>query len=123
MVALLLVLGSGVGRVHSTTLAEQSARQWAVNYGLDPDWFWSIALCESSGNAGAYNAASGASGLMQWKPESYQLALTILNNDTTLAPHLISYDPESRSYWDGDAAAHVAAYMMWRGYSYWWECA
>jgi len=116
--------GAWLGTADSVTWSEQSARQWAGAYGLDPDWFWSLALCESSGSPTAYNPASGTFGLFQFVPGTYWWLRGQLNADPTLAPHLAAFDPEGRGM-DADAGAaeaHVSAWAWAHGYGYLWSC-
>jgi soluble lytic murein transglycosylase-like protein len=111
--------------VHSETLTEAYVRQWAINYHLSPDYMWSIALCESGGDPYISNAeGSGAVGLFQFMPATYAAFREALNNDPTLAPGLSAFDPEYRDMFanDGEAEAHLAAWMFYRGYSYLWAC-
>jgi soluble lytic murein transglycosylase-like protein len=109
--------------VHSTTQSEQSTRWWAWAYGINPDYLWHIAECESSGDPYAINP-SGAVGLFQFKPATYVDLMARLNADPTLAPNLTSYDPEYRFMEadEGAAEAHVASWAIHAGYGYLWQC-
>jgi hypothetical protein len=113
--------------VHSVTYSEYSARFWAGAYGLDPDWFWSVAQCESSGNPYAVGPSSpeGAPyGLYQMKPATWQWLLALENADMSLAPHLTTYDPEWRGPGEdaGAPQAHIAAWAMAHGFGGLWQC-
>jgi hypothetical protein len=82
-----------------------AALRWgASEYQLDV-----VARCESGLSTTAYNAASGASGMMQFLPETYW-----------------GYAPsagETRSYWTASGSADVAAYMFNLGQQRQWVCA
>jgi hypothetical protein len=106
-------------------MGEYWTRYYAQAYGLNGDYMWAIAQCESGGDPYVYNAQdSGAAGLFQFMPETYYANRLALNMDTTLAPGLISFDPEYRDMFaDGGAAeAHLAAWMFYRGKAGEWAC-
>ncbi len=129
LIALLVLVIGGASpgawmTARAWTQSEYSARYWATAYGLNPDWFWSVAQCESGGSPWAYNASSGAYGLYQFMPATYYWLRDQLNADPTLAPHLSDFDPEGRvmDASAGAAEAHVAAWSFAHGYGYLWEC-
>lgn len=121
--ALLALLGSGVGRVQALGQVEVSVQVWSAAYHLDPAWVTRILECESSFNPAAYNP-SGASGVAQFMPSTFDELRAALDNDPTLAPGLSQFDPEyGRSLWDVDAAIHVMAWALAHGQAWRWECA
>lgn len=91
---------------------EQIVRTAAIRNGLDPDWFWGLAKCESTWNPGAvnYNYYENGypSGLFQhisgyWPARAAQ------------------YGYPGASVFDAEANANVTA-QMWRSGSQLWEC-
>jgi hypothetical protein len=115
-------LSTPAGRAVSMSYSEYATRYWAQAYGLDPDWFWNVALCESNGDPYASNGDHY--GLFQFQLATYDELMAKLNADPDLAPHLSSFDPEYRvpDAADGAPSAHVAAWAMTHGYGYLWAC-
>ena len=120
LLAVLILAIAWLAPVHKATAMSNTdwyVRYWAQAYGLNPDWMWNIALCESGGDPYAYNAA-GYYGVFQFDTTTFYSMRSMLNADTRLAPNLTYPDPE---YGDlesnyGEADAHVAAWMIDNGY-------
>jgi hypothetical protein len=116
------------GVAKSMTDSEMATRQWAAAYGLSGDYLWGIVLCESNGNPYAVGPPSSEGtpyGLAQIKPQTWAWLVQQENADTSLAPNLSTYDPETRAP-DADAGApevHMLAWGIYHGYAYLWACA
>jgi len=123
VVTLLLVLGSGVGRIHALTESDEAIARWTAAYPVSAAWVSSILECESGMNPTAYNPASGASGIAEFMPTTFLEWRDRLNQDTRLAPGLTTFDPEFGDEWDVNAAIHVMVYALWMGQAWRWSCA
>jgi soluble lytic murein transglycosylase-like protein len=88
---------------------EAIIRAAAAANGADPDQLLRVAWCESRHNPGAYNPASGASGLFQFIP-------------STWATNSARAGYAGASAFDPVASANVAAWMFARGYANQWTC-
>lgn len=103
-----------VGDDNAAGSVESIVRQAAITHGLDPDYFWSIALCESSGNPNAVNysyyaGGGNPSGVFQFLPETW-------TRISSRSPYGVG---DVFNAWDN---AHVAAWAWANGYSGEWEC-
>jgi len=115
IVALLTLTGLVVGPHKAHAAIFDGAIMWGNAYRIDPAYIERVIDCESGGDPAAYNAASGASGLLQFKAQTWVRLVGLLNQDTQLAPGLSAYDPEWRPMGDPDAQIHVFA---WATYTY-----
>jgi len=129
--ALLALLGGGVGTAHSTTASEEHVRYWASMYNVDPEWAVRMELCESGDRpwvlADTWDSYGRGYGLLQIKPRTYAALVAQLNADTRYAPGLAGvgqYDPEYRGQGanNGEPDAHVFAWAVANGYVSLWEC-
>ncbi len=118
-----LLLAPMRSTAHAADLVAPSLDAWAAAYGIPAASMEALAWCESGGDPNAYNAVSGAHGVLQFLPGSFAQGEAMLNADPTLAPNLSTFDPEYRGIDSYDAQAHVAAWLIYRGYAAWWSCA
>ncbi len=96
---------------------EAIVRNAAIKNGLDPDWFWGVAKCESTWNPNAvnYNYFETKNGVRYYPSGLFQ--------------HLSNYWPAraaahgyaGASVFDAEANANVTA-SMWKSGSHLWEC-
>lgn len=86
--------------------------QAANRHGLDPEWFWQLAKCEST-----------------WNPNAVNYKYYENGHPSGLYQHISGYWPEraakygyaGRSVFDAEANANVTA-AMWASGSHLWEC-
>ncbi len=132
IVALLTLTGLTVAphKAHADGITDlnvlASVQRWSIAYTLDPAYVERVILCESSGDVNAFNP-SGASGVLQFKVDTFLELEARLDQDPTLAPGLSSFDPEYRGLWDADAQIHVFSWFLYHfgtiGVAQLWACA
>lgn len=104
---------TNVGDDNPVGSVESIVRQAAMTHGLDPDHFWAVAMCESSGNPNAVNYSYYENG-----------------HPSGLLQHLSGYWPAraadhgypGASVFDVVANANVSASMWASGSSGLWAC-
>jgi len=84
---------------------------WSAAYNVDASYIERVILCESGGDVGAYNL-SGASGVLQYQPATYESIREAEMADTNVAPGLLGYDPEVRGVWSSDAQVHLFCWLL-----------
>jgi len=119
----LAVALAGMGPRKASAAVYDGAVVWGNAYHIAPAYIERVIDCESGGDTAAYNASSGASGLLQIEFATWVWLVGLLNQDSALAPGLTSYDPENRPMSDPDAQIHVFAWAVNHGYARQWECA
>jgi hypothetical protein len=83
----------------------------ATQYGIDPALALAVAQRESSLNPNAYNASSGAAGVMQLEPATAsQYGVTNPFDPTQNVPAGVAYLASLLAMYDGDEAKALAAY-------------
>lgn len=105
---------TNVGDDNAVGSVESIVKQAAMTHKLDPDHFWAVAMCESSGNPSAINysyyaGGGNPSGVFQFLPETW-------NRIAGRSPYGVG---DVFNAWDN---AHVAAWAWANGYSGEWEC-
>jgi len=99
---------------------------WSQAYRVDSAYVERVILCESGGDRGAYNP-SGASGVLQFMPATFNAIESDEMADMSVAPGLSGYDPETRGVWSYDAQIHLFCWLLYtQGYAaiaQRWACA
>lgn len=101
-----------------------SVAGWSAAYDVDPLYVDRVILCESGGDVWAQNP-SGASGILQFMPASFEAIRQAEMADTAIAPGLNAPDPEWRGVWNYDAQIHLFAWVVAHpayGFLSWWVC-
>lgn len=99
-----------------------SADYWGTAYNISPSYIERVIMCESSGDRYAYNV-SGAIGILQVKVSTGIALENRLNADPTLAPGLMTFDPDYRDVTYYDTEIHLFAWASYHGLGGLWECA
>jgi soluble lytic murein transglycosylase-like protein len=88
---------------HATGSVADIIRAAAAKWGADPNQLLRVASCESGLNPNSYNSGSGATGLFQFKPATFN-------------------GHGGHNIWDAADQADVAAHMFSQGLASEWSC-
>lgn len=101
--------------VQAESQVDASVAYWSSAYGVSSAYVERVIACESGGDTFAVNSQSGAFGVLQYKPETFAEIEQAEMADSTIAPGLTAYDPETRGVWSYDAQIHLFCWLLYTG--------